>query len=164
MQTVKNTGIGKSSEYLTVIDDTLTKQMKNTSASQPANDEYHVLSDATLANHTRSSVAKANKQNLNRSNSTLESQPHNLPPENTHSKTDDDKEGYEDIPDHEYDEMDDQQQQITDEHALPPETNPLIKQQKLSFHRIENKPEIGSSEYMAVTQDMLLPPHKRTIK
>jgi len=171
--TIKNTTIRKSNEYLAIKDDTLTNQTTNpTSDCNPTKDEYFALSDATLANQKHSPTTEsqpAKTHYLELSNAALSSQPcapktTNGSPQSIH-KADDDKEGYEDIPDHEYDEMDDSQQTNDSEHALLPEMNVTRNEQKKpSFHRIDSKSENDTSEYMAVTQDMLLPPHKRTIK
>jgi len=135
-------------------------------------DKYLALSDTTLTNQKHSPTTNSQSvknYNLELSNSTIASQSYapNTTSASTQSihKTDDDKGGYEDISDHEYDEMDDSQQTIDGEHALLPEMNVSRNEQKKpSFHRIESKRENEASEYMAVTQDMLLPPHIRTIK
>jgi len=152
------------------MDGTLTNQMDNaTSDSHSTKDEYLALSDTTLTNQKHSPSQSVKNHNLELSNATIASQTHapNTTSASTQSihKTDDDKGGYEDILDHEYDEMDDSQQIIDGEHALLPEMNVSRNEQKMpSFYRIESKRENKAAEYMAVTQDMLLPPHKRTIK
>ena len=87
------------------------------------------------------------------------------------------KDGYDDIPDHDYDEMDESHQK-SDEHPLLLDTAAIMttpdNQVNSSVHvqpttvddkrcsSVINQQEVDSTEYITVTADMFVPPHKRT--
>ena len=94
------------------------------------------------------------------------------------------KEGYDFIPDNEYDEMDHENEaQKSDEYTLLPEVvtmttsahddkpNSSVHSQSTKINNnnssstptdVISQKETESTEYMSVTEDMFLPPHKRT--
>lgn len=85
----------------------------------------------------------------------------------------DNKDGYDDIPDHDYEEMNESQQK-PDEHPLLLEAATPDNQLNNSVHRrsttaddkkrtsVKSQQEVESTEYVSVTADMFVPPHKRT--
>ena len=101
------------------------------------------------------------------------------------NNTDDNKEGYDYIPDHDYDEMNESQPSPEEHTALPKIVNDAsndttsTQDDKLKSHSVclqstvtnsnkyttvMNQQEVESTGYISVTQDMFVPPHKRTIK
>ena len=87
------------------------------------------------------------------------------------------KDGYDDIPDHDYDEMDESHQK-SDEHPLlldaavikttpDNQVNSSVHVQSTTVDdkrcsSVINQQEVDSTEYITVTADMFVPPHKRT--
>ena len=141
-------------------DGTLTDGSKATNRNS-----YLSLNDGTL---TDTSKAKDRNSYLSLDDGTLKQV-------SDEGNVGDNKDGYNDIPDHDYEEMNESQQK-PDERPLLPEAAIKItpdNQLNISVHQqsttvgdkkctsVISQQEVESTEYVSVTAHMFVPPHKR---
>ena len=160
--TLTNTSKAKDrNSYLSLNNGTLTDGSKATNRNS-----YLSLNDGTL---TDTSKAKDRNSYLSLNDGTLKQV-------SDEGNVGDNKDGYDDIPDHDYEEMNENQQKPDERPLLLEAAIKIIPDNQLnsSVHRqsttiddkkrtsVISQQEVESTEYVSVTADMFVPPHKRT--